>query len=79
MINQALRDGFVSWSRHAATEAANDEMDFEDCKNVLRNGAVDAGRKHDLTWRYTVRTSRMAVVCELWSIDEIYIVTCWRC
>ena len=77
-ITTALNEGWINWGRHAEEEAQKDAMDFADCRNILRNGTIHEGRKHDLTWRYKVETARMGLACEIWAPDEVYIVTCWR-
>ena len=78
LMGQILASGRVVPSRHALDELAKDDMDMQDVINVVRGGAVDPADLVDGTWRYRVRTQRMAVVVAFRSETEMRIVTAWR-
>jgi hypothetical protein len=49
-----------------------------DVTNVLRGGVVEPGELENGTWRYRVRTARIAVVTAFRSELELRVVTAWR-
>lgn len=77
-IRRILADGSISPSKHALEELAKDEMTMVDVVNVLRGGVVEPGELERGSYRYRVRTNRMAVVAAFRSETELRIVTGWR-
>lgn len=66
-------------TRHASEEFSKDDMDIQDCMNVLRAGAWDPPEWENGSWRYRVRTQKMTVVMAIDFQDaEFTIVTGWR-
>lgn len=64
---------------HAKEELANDDMDMQDCMNILRAGIWDPPEWENGSWRYRVRTNKMTVVIEIeFSRCEFTVVTGWR-
>ena len=49
-----------------------------DVANVLRGGVVDPGEYENGSWRYRVRTARIAVIVAFRSETELRVVTAWR-
>jgi hypothetical protein len=79
LIRKILESGSVSYSkRHADEELEKDQMSRVDVVNVLRAGWVDPAELREGTWRYRVRTPKMAVVVAFRSETEIRVVTAWR-
>ena len=78
LIRSILADGSVRFSRHALEEMDKDGLSELDVTNVLRGGAVDPGELEHGTWRYRVRTGRIAVVIALRSETSLVVVTAWR-
>lgn len=81
LIREILETGVVVFSRHARDEMANDDLDANDCRNVLRGGSVDPPELHQGrrdSWRYRVHTSRIWVVVAFVSESKLVVVTAWR-
>ena len=57
-------------------EMAKNDLTTIDVTNMLRGGVVDAAEFENGSWRYRVRTSKMAVVVR--SESELRVVTAWR-
>lgn len=70
--------GDVSFSQHATAEMAKDGLTAVDCVNVLRGGVVEFPELERGTWRYRVRTNRIAVVVAFRHEKRLVIVTAWR-
>jgi hypothetical protein len=78
LIREVLRSGSVALSRHAEAEVAKDNLTMVDVTNVLRGGVVDPAEFENGSWRYRVRTARIAVVVAFRSETELRVVTAWR-
>lgn len=78
LIHQILQDGSVSFSRHAEQEMAKDNLTMIDVTNILRGGVVDPPELENGSWRYRVRTARIAVIVAFRSEPELRVVTAWR-
>jgi hypothetical protein len=78
LIQEILESGSVSFSNHALEELAKDDLSTVDATNMLRGGVVDPGEFENGSWRYRVRTARMAVIVAFRSETELRIVTAWR-
>lgn len=78
LIRSILADGSVRFSRHALAEMAKDGLSELDATNVLRGGAVDPAEFENGSWRYRVRTHRIAVVIAFRSESSLVVVTAWR-
>lgn len=78
LIRQILESGNVSFSPHAEKELAKDKLTMVDATNVLRGGTVDEGELENGSWRYRVRTQRIAVIVAFRSASELRVVTAWR-
>jgi hypothetical protein len=78
LIREILQNGSVVLSRHAAEEMAKDNLTMVDVTNVLRGGVVDPAEFENGSWRYRVRTARIAVIVAFRSEIELRIVTAWR-
>jgi len=78
LIQQVLQGGSVSFSRHAEEEMAKDNLTMVDVTNILRGGVVDPAELEKGSWRYRVRTARIAVVIAFRSETELRVVTAWR-
>ena len=59
-------------------EMAKNDLTTIDVTNMLRGGVVDAAEFENGSWRYRVRTSKMAVVVAFRSESELRVVTAWR-
>ena len=78
-LRKILNSGFVSYSRpHAIERLEERKLSMLDCENVLRGGIVDEAEYENASWRYRVRTQKIAVIIEFLSEEEILIVTAWR-
>lgn len=55
-----------------------DNLTMVDVANVLRGGVVDPAESEKGTWRYRVRTARIAVIVAFRSETELRVVTAWR-
>jgi len=78
LIQKVLQKGVVGFSGHALAELANDGLSTADTVNVLRAGVVERAELERGTWRYRVRTDRIAVVVAFRSESEMTVVTAWR-
>jgi hypothetical protein len=80
LIRKILIDGEVLFTRHAKDEMAEDDLDANDCRNVLRGGVVDPPELHGsgYSWRYRVHTSKIWVVVTFASETRLFVVTAWR-
>jgi hypothetical protein len=78
LIREILQNGAVVFSRHAEEEMAKDNLTMVDVTNVLRGGVVDPGELEKGSWRYRVRTGRIAVIVAFRSETELRVVTAWR-
>ena len=78
LIQQILKAGTVSFSKHALDEMAKDKLTTVDCVNVLRGGVVEPPELRERTWRYHVRTARICVVVAFRSETHLVTVTAWR-
>jgi Domain of unknown function (DUF4258) len=78
LIQEILKTGTVSFSKHAFDEMAKDQLTTVDCINVLRGGVVEPPELRDGTWRYHVRTARICVVVAFRSETHLVVVTAWR-
>lgn len=64
---------------HAEKEFAKDDMDMQDCRNILRGGVWDPPEWENGSWRYRVRTPKMAIIIEIdFEVCEFTVVTGWR-
>ena len=59
-------------------EMAKNDLTTIDVTNMLRGGVVYAAEFENGSWRYRVRTSKMAVVVAFRSESELRVVTAWR-
>lgn len=72
-------DSFVSFTRHARTELANDSMDAVDALNILRAGQIhEEGELKNGTWRYRVHTEKFCVVVAFRNPHQLVVITAWR-
>jgi hypothetical protein len=55
-----------------------DALSEIDITNVLRGGVVDPAEFETGSWRYRVRTQRIAVVIAFRSEESLVVVTAWR-
>lgn len=78
LIVEILRSGTVSFTGHALEALADDGMTTVDVANVLRGGWVEFSELVRGSWRYRVRTRRMAVVVCFRSETHLAVVTAWR-
>ena len=78
LIREILLKGSVTFSGHSQAELAKDDLSSVDAVNVLRGGIVDPPELQSGTWRYRVRTDRIAVVIAFRSESELVVVTAWR-
>jgi hypothetical protein len=78
LIREILEKGSVSFSGHSEKALSDDDLSTVDAVNVLRGGVVEPAEFEDGTWRYRVRTRRIAVVIVFRSASEIMVVTAWR-
>jgi hypothetical protein len=78
LIQWILQGGSVGLSRHAEQEMAKDNLTMVDVTNILRGGVVEQGEFENGSWRYRVRTARIAVVVAFRSETELRVVTAWR-
>ena len=77
-IRDILANGSVSFLNHALEEMDKDKLTAVDVTNVLRGGVVDPAEFENGSWRYRVRTARIAVIVALRSDTELRVVTAWR-
>lgn len=78
LVREVLANGSVSFSNHALEEMEKDNLTAIDVTNVLRGGAVDPAEFENGSWRYRVRTARIAVIVAFRSETELRVVTAWR-
>jgi hypothetical protein len=78
LIREIIENGAVSLSKHAQEEMGKDNLTMVDVANVLRGGVVDPGELENGSWRYRVRTARIAVIVAFRSETELRVVTAWR-
>jgi hypothetical protein len=79
LISKILASGGkVGYSKHAIEEMAKDGLTMVDCVNVLRGGVVEFPELEGGSWRYRVRTNRIAVVVAFRSETWLVVVTAWR-
>jgi len=62
LLRDIVVNGSVTFSSHARTEMANDDLGEVDALNVLRGGVVEPAELEKGSWRYRVRTARMIFV-----------------
>ncbi len=73
-----MKDGTINFSKHGREEMTKDRLEEIDVVNVLRGGTVEPGEWEHGSWRYRVRTARMAVVVAFRSKTLLVVVTAWR-
>lgn len=73
-----LKEGFLSFTKHAYEEMAKDNLTEIDVRNTLKGGAVRPGELVSGTRRYRVETNRMAAVVAFRSATHAVAVTAWR-
>lgn len=78
LIRSILTDGVYWTSSHAQDEMRKDSLTEVDVVNVIRGGIVSPGEWENGSWRYRVRTAKIAVVVAFESDTELVIVTAWR-
>lgn len=78
LIRVLLGAGQISFSKHSEDEMRQDRLTRDDVINMLRGGTVDPAEYEFGSWRYRVRTARMAVVVAFRSESELRVVTAWR-
>ncbi len=78
LIREIIENGSASFSKHAEEEMAKDNLTMVDVTNGLRGGVVDPGEFENGSWRYRVRTARIAVIVAFRSETELRVVTAWR-
>jgi len=78
LIREILETGSVTFSKHAEEEMAKDNLTMVDVANVLRGGVLDPAELENGSWRYRVRTARIAVIVAFRSETELRVVTAWR-
>ena len=78
LIQEILETGSVTFSKHAEEEMAKDNLTMVDVANVLRGGVLDPAELENGSWRYRVRTARIAVIVAFRSETELRVVTAWR-
>ena len=78
VIRSIIEDGEVEFWGHALKEMAEDGLSQVDVLNVLRGGWPDPGEFEGGAWRYRVHTPKICVVVQLWSEENLAVVTAWR-
>jgi hypothetical protein len=78
LIREILETGSVTFSKHAEEEMAKDNLTMVDVTNVLRGGVLDPAELENGSWRYRIRTARIAVIVAFRSETELRVVTAWR-
>ncbi len=73
-----LAGGILAFTKHAYEEMAKDNLTEIDVRNTLRAGTASPGELERGTYRYRVRTSRMAAVVAFRSESHAVVVTAWR-
>lgn len=78
-ISRLLREGRITYSRHAREEMEKDNLTEVDVTNVLRGGHLTEPAENEKgTWRYRVHTNIICVVVTFREEPELVIVTAWR-
>jgi hypothetical protein len=57
---------------------AKDDLSNVDVTNVLRGGVVEPPEFENGSWRYRVRTLKIAVIVAFRTESELRVVTAWR-
>ena len=70
--------GTLSFTGHAYEEMANDDLTEVDVQNVLRGGIAGPGELRGGSYRYPVKTSRIAVIIAFRSDVWAVVITAWR-
>ena len=78
LIQAILKGSTPVMSGHALEELEKDKLIIGDVVNVLRGGAIDPAEFENGSWRYRVRTNKIAVVVCFVSETELCVVTTWR-
>lgn len=78
LIRKILQGSDAVMSNHALKEMEKDKLIVGDVLNVVRGGIVDEPEFENGSWRYRVRTTKIAVVVCFRSETELHVVTCWR-
>jgi hypothetical protein len=73
-----LEIGTLSFTSHAYEEMANDDLTEVDVQNVLRGGVAGPGELRSGSYRYPVKTSRIAAVIAFRSEAWAVVITAWR-
>ena len=83
-MRRLLSGGWIKWATHAEERLKEHRLTIPDVINVVRAGVVDEGELENGSWRYRVRTQRIAVVAAFDGDDDedkadtLVIVTAWR-
>jgi len=77
LIRAILSDG-ISYTGHAKSEMAKDDLSIVDITNVLRGGWVEFSEQISGTWRYRARTNTIVAVVAFRSESQLVVVTAWR-
>lgn len=72
-------EGRLTYSSHARSEMAKDDLTELDVTSVLRGGRItEPAEQEKGTWRYRVHTHTIWVVVAFRSETELVVVTVWR-
>lgn len=75
LLKKILDSGEVTYSQpHALQRLSERSISMIDCENVLRAGKIEP----DGVSRFKVSTSKITVVIEFLSEDEVLVITVWR-
>ncbi|NOY25287.1 MAG: DUF4258 domain-containing protein [Oligoflexia bacterium] len=78
LIQEILREGTWSFTRHARQRTEERDLDLSDCVNMLRCGFVEEIDFTNGSWRYRVCTPRIGVVVAFNGEKRLVIVTTFR-
>ena len=75
LLKKILNNGVVTYSHpHALERLKERALSMLDCENVLQGGKIEADGMH----RFKVSTTKITIVIEFLSEEEVLVVTAWR-
>ena len=78
LIRDCITRDSLRWSNHALERIPERGLTTVDCVNALKSGAVEPPEWENGSWRYRVRSGKIAVVIAFRGAREMTVITAWR-
>ncbi len=81
LLSRIVATGWIDFPTHARAEMANDSIDLQMARDVLRRGHIHEPAElqgRNPTWRYRVHLNNICVVILFREETSTVVVTAWR-